>query len=122
MARRTWAKVRETPQPLDYRPFAELLADHELLQSVPYVRGDTREIYRKVRRRDGACVYCGTGPAETVDHIIPRSKGGSNRQTNLVGCCAECNQKKADMTLEEAGMSIMPQFLDRINEPYLAEE
>lgn len=113
MARRAWAKSRETPQPLDYRPFAELLADHELAYSS---WSGTKGIYRKARQRDGACVYCGTGPAETVDHIIPRSKGGSNKQTNIVGCCEDCNQKKADMTLEEAGMSIQPEFLDRINE------
>jgi len=114
--RRAWASVRESPQPLDYRPFGELLADHEQAQTIPHIRGSRNQTYRKVRRRDKVCVYCGAGPAETVDHIIPKSKGGTNRQTNLVGCCKECNQKKADMTLEEAGMSIKPQFLERINE------
>lgn len=46
------------------------------------------------------CRYCGEkllGKAQaTVDHVIPRSKGGSNRMANLVTACVPCNQAKAD--------------------------
>ncbi|GAB3983966.1 HNH endonuclease [Plantactinospora veratri] len=57
-----------------------------------------------VLARDGRrCGYCG-GPASTVDHILPRSRGGRNTWTNTVACCDGCNQRKADRTPAEAGM------------------
>ncbi|MCU6481303.1 HNH endonuclease [Arthrobacter sp. A2-55] len=59
-----------------------------------------------VRARDGRCAYC-PGPAETVDHIVPRSRGGRSTWLNLVGCCHSCNGLKADRTPEEAGMKLL---------------
>ncbi|MCF4121419.1 HNH endonuclease [Antribacter sp. KLBMP9083] len=56
-----------------------------------------------VKRRDGACVYCG-GSAETVDHVLPRSRGGGSTWLNLVAACYACNSFKADRTPAEAGM------------------
>ncbi|MBO0608357.1 HNH endonuclease [Myceligenerans salitolerans] len=56
-----------------------------------------------VKRRDGACAYCG-GPADTVDHVVPRSRGGPSTWLNLVAACYECNSFKADRTPAEAGM------------------
>lgn len=56
-----------------------------------------------VKRRDGACAYCG-GPAETVDHVLPRSRGGGSTWLNLVAACYPCNSFKADRTPAEAGM------------------
>ncbi|AVT32092.1 MULTISPECIES: HNH endonuclease [unclassified Plantactinospora] len=57
-----------------------------------------------VLARDGRrCGYCGA-PASTVDHILPRSRGGRNTWTNTVACCDGCNQRKADRTPAEAGM------------------
>jgi 5-methylcytosine-specific restriction endonuclease McrA len=57
-----------------------------------------------VLTRDGRrCGYCG-GPASTVDHILPRSRGGRNTWTNTVASCDGCNQRKADRTPAEAGM------------------
>lgn len=43
------------------------------------------------------CHYCGNW-AETVDHVIPRGRGGSDGKHNLVACCEPCNLEKADMT------------------------
>ena len=51
------------------------------------------------KRDQGRCHYCGcelTWKEKTVDHVIPRSKGGSNRTWNLVISCFPCNQRKAD--------------------------
>lgn len=49
------------------------------------------------------CVYCGhrdpDGTTLTLDHVVPRSIGGSNRVHNLVLCCARCNQSKGDLEL-----------------------
>jgi 5-methylcytosine-specific restriction endonuclease McrA len=60
-----------------------------------------------VKRRDGRCAYCTKGKAETVDHVIPQSRGGRNTWLNLVGCCFACNQRKADRTPKEAGMKLL---------------
>ncbi|WP_431728512.1 HNH endonuclease [Verrucosispora sp. TAA-831] len=57
-----------------------------------------------VLARDGRrCGYCG-GPAATVDHILPRSRGGKNAWLNTVSACAPCNGAKDDRTPAEAGM------------------
>jgi 5-methylcytosine-specific restriction endonuclease McrA len=57
-----------------------------------------------VRARDGPrCAYCG-GHASTVDHVVPRSRGGRNTWLNTVAACGSCNQRKDDRTPEEAGM------------------
>lgn len=54
--------------------------------------------------RDGRrCGYC-RGPASTVDHVLPRSRGGRNTWTNTVAACEGCNQRKGDRTPAEAGM------------------
>lgn len=63
-----------------------------------------QRINRKIKALDKVCRYCLVRPAQTVDHIIPKSRGGTNRQINLVGCCYGCNQKKADSTPKEAGL------------------
>lgn len=59
-----------------------------------------------VMRRDGhTCGYCGRR-AETIDHVVPRSRGGRNTWTNTVACCNGCNQTKGDRTPAEAGMAL----------------
>jgi len=59
-----------------------------------------------VRMRDGQCAYCG-GPADTVDHVLPRSRGGASSWTNLVAACSPCNSRKANRTPAEAGMELL---------------
>jgi HNH endonuclease len=51
------------------------------------------------------CVYCGM-PAETIDHVLPTSRGGLNTWENLAACCRSCNNRKADRLPEEAGMRL----------------
>ena len=56
------------------------------------------------------CQYCGDkfqGDELTLDHIIPKSRGGKNSYENLVSCCVSCNRKKDDRTPEEAGMPLL---------------
>lgn len=48
------------------------------------------------------CVYCGAR-ADTIDHVLPRSRGGTHSWENCVACCAACNRRKADRLLEELG-------------------
>ena len=59
---------------------------------------------RGVLRRDAhRCAYC-AGPADTVDHLMPQSRGGGNTWANTVAACTRCNNLKADRTPTEAGM------------------
>lgn len=62
---------------------------------------------RGVLERDHyRCGYCGR-TARTVDHVLPRSRGGKNAWTNTVAACGPCNQRKSDRTLVEAGMTLL---------------
>ena len=76
----------------------------------------------RIYKRDGfQCTYCGGKKNLTLDHILPKSRGGMNTWTNLITCCSPCNRMKGDRTPEEAGMimSIKPYeptlFSDVIN-------
>ncbi|MGX8905385.1 HNH endonuclease [Streptomyces netropsis] len=52
------------------------------------------------------CAYCGRR-ATTVDHVMPRSRGGADSWLNTVAACAEDNHRKADRTPEQAGMRLL---------------
>ncbi len=51
------------------------------------------------------CSYCGAR-AETIDHVVPRSRGGEHCWENCVACCARCNHRKADRLLSELGWKL----------------
>jgi 5-methylcytosine-specific restriction endonuclease McrA len=57
-------------------------------------------------RDQHTCAYCGRR-ATTVDHLVPRSRGGSDSWLNTVAACAEDNQRKADRTPDQAGMAVL---------------
>jgi 5-methylcytosine-specific restriction endonuclease McrA len=54
------------------------------------------------------CAYCGRR-ATTVDHLVPKSRGGTDTWLNTVAACSEDNQRKADRTPEQAGMRLLAQ-------------
>lgn len=56
-----------------------------------------------VKARDHVCAYCGGIPT-TVDHVMPKSRGGASDWLNLVAACLPCNSRKANRTPKEAGM------------------
>jgi len=56
------------------------------------------------KRDDYECQYCGSKKDLTMDHVIPRSKGGKDTWENLVACCTKCNLKKGDKFLSETNM------------------
>lgn len=58
-----------------------------------------------IARDEGRCGYCG-GHATTVDHVLPRSRGGKNTWKNTVAACGPCNQRKGDRTPAEARMPL----------------
>lgn len=92
----------------------ELLIEAGLdIENVPRKKKRNGRKYRSSRDRqrvrfvleiDPICRYCLIAESTTVDHVIPVSRGGTNILTNMVGCCEPCNQLKANMTPEEAGM------------------
>jgi len=67
------------------------------------------ELSRKnVMRRDGlSCQYCGSRTTLTIDHIVPRSRGGADTWENLITACVACNNKKGNRTPEEAKMPLL---------------
>jgi 5-methylcytosine-specific restriction endonuclease McrA len=76
---------------------------------IPYER---KNLSRKdiLLRDHNTCQYCGrhSSPQElTLDHVVPRSRGGSSGWENLVACCRPCNNRKGDRTPEEARMGLL---------------
>jgi 5-methylcytosine-specific restriction endonuclease McrA len=72
-------------------------------------RAVTRRISRRVLfARDGwQCVYCGSESTRlTLDHVVPRSRGGTSVWENVVTSCAPCNHRKGDRLLEETNMKL----------------
>ena len=60
-----------------------------------------RELRLRILRRDGyRCAYCGE-QATTVDHVRPKSRGGTDDPANLVSACPRCNYSKQGRTVEE---------------------
>jgi 5-methylcytosine-specific restriction endonuclease McrA len=78
-----------------------------LTRYVPLPRGREVPVSRRgVLRRDGhRCAYCGTS-ATTIDHVLPKSRGGADSWENLVACCLRCNNAKGDRTAAEMGWSL----------------
>lgn len=61
-------------------------------------------------RDDYTCQYCGSRGSNdrlSVDHVLPRSRGGTTSWENCVLACVACNARKADRTLKEAGLRLM---------------
>jgi 5-methylcytosine-specific restriction endonuclease McrA len=83
-----------------------------VIRLITYVRVP-RAVQRKISRRalfarDGwRCVYCGSaGGRLTLDHVVPRSRGGDSVWENVVTSCAPCNLRKGNRTLEESGLHL----------------
>ena len=58
------------------------------------------------QRDDNTCQYCGSQKKLTVDHVIPRSRGGQDTWENMVVACSSCNTKKGNTLLEQTGMKL----------------
>ncbi len=94
------------------------LRSESLVLPVPQVLCLTRYVHvpfrravpptrRTVLQRDAfRCAYC-AGPADTVDHVHPRSRGGVHEWTNVVAACSRCNHHKADRLLSELGWQLL---------------
>jgi 5-methylcytosine-specific restriction endonuclease McrA len=83
-----------------------------VIRLVTYVKIPRNAHRRKITRRavfardSWTCQYCGHQRGHlTVDHVIPRSKGGNSTWDNIVTCCAPCNRRKGDRLPRQARMS-----------------
>ena len=77
-----------------------------------HIPQQSRALSRKniLLRDRNTCQFCGhLFPASelTLDHVLPRSRGGHSSWENLVACCYECNNRKGDRTPEEAGLRLV---------------
>jgi 5-methylcytosine-specific restriction endonuclease McrA len=98
---------------------------HSVRESLPVPSVIRRRTYINIRRRREAsgmkrlriymrdkfrCQYCGEkkpASALTLDHILPRSRGGDNSPVNIVTACVPCNNRKSDRTPAEARMPLL---------------
>lgn len=82
-------------------------------------RPNERATREGVLRRDRhICVYCG-GRADTIDHVLPRCRGGGDTWFNLVAACQMCNGLKGDRTPAEARMNMIREpFEPRVRERF----
>ena len=75
---------------------------------LPYAKiSQNRPSRSMIYKRDGhKCQYCGSTKNLTIDHIIPRSRGGEDTWQNLVVACNPCNTRKSDKLLEETNLNL----------------
>ena len=105
----TWARRLSRLAPVTSIDVEAVRFDTQLLQDpqiagVGYQQGELAgyEVREYVLERDGrTCVYCDAEDAVLeVDHVVPRSKGGTNRVSNLTCACVDCNRRKGSQDLE----------------------
>ena len=83
-----------------------------VIRLLSYVRVP-KAIQRKISRRalfardEWRCQYCGSDGKLTLDHVVPRSRGGKSVWENVVASCAPCNMRKGNRTPEEVQMHLI---------------
>jgi len=84
-------------------PHVIRLREYVAVPRSPARRLSRRAVFARDRHR---CQYCGSDHRLTVDHVIPRSKGGDHTWENVVTSCAPCNLRKGDKTPVAADMRL----------------
>lgn len=109
--------LKQKAEPVEQREGAALHSEHmtlerpDVIRLVNYVRIPREAHRRKITRRavlardSWTCQYCGsTKSGLTVDHVIPRSRGGKSVWENIVAACATCNRRKGNRLPKEIHM------------------
>ncbi len=111
-----WAKLRPEKDEDVIRGVREYFRVPEVIVLMRYDKLPTHRVTfsrRTIYKRDNyECQYCGASPGSeelTIDHIVPRSRGGQTTWTNCVLSCLKCNAKKANHTLNEVNMKLRRQ-------------
>ncbi|MFC4459151.1 HNH endonuclease [Pseudonocardia nematodicida] len=102
--------IQEALEGSAFRSESLSLPAPSVLRLCRYVRVPYRRAVPMTRagvlRRDGRrCAYCARR-ADTIDHVIPRSRGGAHSWENCVAACRACNSRKADRLIEELGWTL----------------
>lgn len=108
MLHRNVAEVHEADGEKTIGPFAfpKVLRLLKFIYARWRVHHRTRWTKQGVMKRDKKmCAYC-SRPAQTIDHVLPRSRGGASTWENTVAACHSCNHKKAARTPKEAAMTL----------------
>jgi 5-methylcytosine-specific restriction endonuclease McrA len=93
----------------------QTIARPVVIRLVSYVRIPRDTHRRKITRRavfardQWTCQYCGSRSSLTVDHVVPRSKGGPSSWENIVASCAPCNRRKGNALPRQVGMRLRKQ-------------
>jgi len=94
-------KIRTVSRTFEY-PAVIRLNDYK---NIPF-KGVLLNRNNLFRRDHGECQYCGSTKQLTIDHVIPRSKGGKSSWTNLVTACHRCNVNKGDKSPDQVGLHL----------------
>lgn len=110
----SWIKLPVLPGKRFIRMSCGEIRIPELVLTTKYNRIPNRQVVfnrRNIWKRDkGVCQYCGKKPPSdetSIDHIVPRSKGGLSTFPNCVLACMKCNCRKGSHTLKEVGMKLI---------------
>ena len=108
------AELIENRPELRVRTVSRVFPYPSIVRLIAFVRLPRRGVIlsrKNILKRDGyRCQYCGMRHKPlTVDHVIPKKRGGVDSWENLVCACVECNNKKGNRTPEEAGMPLLSQ-------------
>lgn len=92
----------------DEHVVCELTSGHE----GDHVSGEHSWMAKSEIRKSGECFYCNSKRRLlTIDHIVPRSKGGMEHSDNYVSCCCNCNQDKGSLKLEDYALKNFKRFV-----------
>lgn len=111
-----WTKLCPEDDELAVNTVSLRLCVPEIVTLTHYDRLPASEVTlsrRNIHKRDKyTCQYCGVQPGAeelTIDHILPRSRGGETTWKNCVLACLKCNKRKDNRTLRVAGMRLKKQ-------------
>lgn len=136
-----WARItKELKKDIDLRnrypniihsPNMELFVPHVIIyensEYMPEAGRTVRFSRKSILQRDNfTCQYCGKKPKKediNLDHVIPKSRGGTNSWSNLVASCIYCNAKKGNRLLTELGWKLIqepkePRWKSHIGKPF----
>jgi 5-methylcytosine-specific restriction endonuclease McrA len=109
-----------------YRAPSVIRLQHHIRRPRPRVKLTRREIFARDRH---TCQYCGREAHDlTLDHVMPRHRGGAHSWENLVAACKPCNHRKGGKTPEEARLRLVRQPFEPRSDiyslftPYLADD
>lgn len=104
------AELVATDEMLRLRSISKAYPFPSVIRLINYVSMPYRGVMltrQNIFKRDGhSCQYCGSEKDLTLDHLIPRSKGGKSSWNNLVTACKRCNTRKGDNKPEETGLKL----------------